>query len=56
MIAEGAWTCRSAVELGQAHDVELPISEQVEAVLWKGKPVQEAIHDLLARASRDEAE
>jgi glycerol-3-phosphate dehydrogenase (NAD(P)+) len=56
MIAEGAWTCRSAVELGRRHGVELPISEQVDAVLWRNKPVRQAIADLLGRASRDEKE
>ena len=43
MVAEGAWTARAAVELGRQHQVELPIAEQVAAVLWHGVGVQEAI-------------
>ncbi len=54
MVAEGAWTCRAAVQLAAAHQVELPVAEQVTAVLWDKKPLQEAIEDLLSRSSKDE--
>ena len=54
MVAEGAWTCQAAVALAEAHDVELPVAEQVTAVLWDKKPLSEAIEDLLSRASKDE--
>ena len=54
MVAEGAWTCRAAVELAHSHQVELPVAEQVTAVLWDKKPLPEAMEDLLSRASKDE--
>jgi len=54
MVAEGAWTCRAAVELGARHDVELPIASQVASVLWHGKEVASAIEDLLTRSSKEE--
>ena len=54
MVAEGAWTCQAAVGLAQKHQIELPVAEQVTAVLWDKKPLSEAIEDLLSRASKDE--
>lgn len=54
MIAEGAWTCQAAVDLGRRHGIELPIAVQVDAVLWQGRPVREAISGLMARAARGE--
>jgi len=54
MVAEGAWTCRAAVELGQRHGVELPIASQVASVLWSGTDVGSAIEDLLTRAVKEE--
>ena len=54
MVAEGAWTCQAAVALAAQQNVELPVAEQVTAVLWDKKPLSEAIEDLLSRASKDE--
>jgi glycerol-3-phosphate dehydrogenase (NAD(P)+) len=53
-VAEGAWTCRAAVELGRRHGVELPIATQVAAVLWGGVPVAQAVHQLLSRAPKED--
>ncbi len=53
-VAEGAWTCRAAVALGQQHGIELPIAMEVESVIWHDKPVLDSITDLLARAAKDE--
>lgn len=53
-VAEGAWTCRSAVELGHRHHVELPIASQVASVIWDAKPVPFAMEQLLARAPKEE--
>ena len=53
-VAEGAYTVRAAVELAARHRVEMPIAEQVHAVLYEGKDVRASVVDLLARTSKDE--
>lgn len=53
-VAEGAWTCRAAVELGRRHQVELPIASQVASVIWDATPVPRAMELLLARAPKEE--
>jgi glycerol-3-phosphate dehydrogenase (NAD(P)+) len=53
-VAEGAWTARAAVALGERHAVELPIASQVASVIWLGKPVAHALRELLARTPKDE--
>jgi glycerol-3-phosphate dehydrogenase (NAD(P)+) len=53
-VAEGAWTCRAAVELGRRHGAELPIAGQVAAVLWSATPVRDAVNQLLSRAPKEE--
>jgi glycerol-3-phosphate dehydrogenase (NAD(P)+) len=50
MIAEGARTVRSALALARRHDVDLPICEEVAAVLFKGKLPAAALTALLGRA------
>jgi glycerol-3-phosphate dehydrogenase (NAD(P)+) len=53
-VAEGAWTSRAAVELGERLGVELPIAFQVASVIWAATPVAEALDNLLARSPKEE--
>ncbi len=53
-VAEGAYTVRAAVALAERHGVEMPIAQEVHAVLYEGKDVQTSVVDLLARESKDE--
>jgi glycerol-3-phosphate dehydrogenase (NAD(P)+) len=53
-VAEGAYTVRAAVSLADAHDVDMPIAREVNAVLYEGKDVRDSIVDLLSRSSKDE--
>lgn len=53
-VAEGAWTCRAAVELGQRVAVELPIASQVASVIWGTVPVAQALQLLLSRAPKED--
>ena len=53
-VAEGAYTVQAAVALAEQHHVEMPIAEQVHAVLYEGKDVRASVIDLLARSSKDE--
>jgi len=53
-VAEGAPTTRAARLLARRYGVELPIVDQVYAVLFEGKSPHAAVDELLARAARDE--
>jgi glycerol-3-phosphate dehydrogenase (NAD(P)+) len=48
-VAEGVNTARAAVELGRRHGVELPIAQQMTAVLFGGKEPRQAIAELMER-------
>ncbi len=54
MVAEGVLTTNAAVGLAHKMGVEMPITEQMHAVLQQSKPVQEAIRDLMRRPSTSE--
>jgi glycerol-3-phosphate dehydrogenase (NAD(P)+) len=54
MIAEGVRTSRSALALARTVGVEMPICREVGAVLFDGKPAQDALGDLLGRELRRE--
>lgn len=54
MVAEGIYTTESSYNLGLKHDVEMPITEQMFNILFKGvKPVT-AIKNLMNRKSKKE--
>jgi glycerol-3-phosphate dehydrogenase (NAD(P)+) len=52
---EGTVTAKSAVALAQRHKIAMPICEEVHAILYQGKDARQALKDLLARPSREEA-
>ena len=54
MIAEGVHTTYTAVELGQRWGVEMPISEQMFAILANGKPPADAMRELMERPRKGE--
>jgi len=56
MVAEGVGTCEAAVALAERHGVELPIAEQVHAILFEGKSARAALRELLTRDLKPEAE
>ncbi len=51
MVAEGVLTTNAAVGLANKAGVEMPITEQMHAILQQGKNVQDAIRDLMGRPS-----
>ncbi len=55
MVAEGIFTTTAAVELARARGVEMPITEQMFAILHQGKAPREAIHELMTRSGKSEA-
>jgi glycerol-3-phosphate dehydrogenase (NAD(P)+) len=55
-VAEGVTTAKSAHRLAERLGVELPITSEVFSVLYEGKPVAQAVRDLLARPLKKEWE
>jgi glycerol-3-phosphate dehydrogenase (NAD(P)+) len=55
MVAEGVFTTDAAVQLARAHHVEMPITQQMHAILNQGKSPSEAIQELMARTSKPES-
>ena len=53
-VAEGVTTVRGALALAAAHGVELPIAQQVAAVVHDGRPPMEAVAELMGRELKDE--
>jgi glycerol-3-phosphate dehydrogenase (NAD(P)+) len=54
MVAEGVFTTTAAVGLARALGVEMPITEQMHAILHEGKAPREAIHELMTRSGKSE--
>jgi len=54
MVVEGVGTAHAAVDLAQRHHVELPIAEQVRAILYESKSATTAIRELLTRDLKSE--
>jgi glycerol-3-phosphate dehydrogenase (NAD(P)+) len=55
MVAEGVPTSRAARDLGHAHGVEMPITEQVCGILFEGRKPLDALERLMARDLKREA-
>ena len=53
-VVEGVHCAKAAFLLGKKYNVELPIVEQVNKVLFEEKQVSEAIYDLLIREKTEE--
>lgn len=49
MVVEGVFSTKAAVALGEKYQVQLPIIEQVNQVLFEGKKPYEAVCDLMIR-------
>ena len=54
MVAEGVGTTRVALELAGRAAVEMPITEQMEAVLYRGLAPRKAIRELMERRPKAE--
>lgn len=49
MVVEGVYSAKAAMELSKKYDVELPIIEQVNKVLFEGKNAADAVNELMLR-------
>jgi len=53
-VAEGIGTTAATHEAARRRGISMPITEQTHAVLFAGKPVREALHELMAREQVEE--
>lgn len=54
MVAEGVGTARALLTLARENGIELPITEQVDAILHHGKAPRDAIASIMERPQRHE--
>ncbi len=54
MVAEGIKTTSAAVDLARRHSVEMPIAQQMHAMLQLGRSPREAIRQLMERTLKEE--
>jgi glycerol-3-phosphate dehydrogenase (NAD(P)+) len=53
-VAEGIRTTDAAVELGRRYGIDLPITQQMHAILYQGRSPREAIRELMERELKGE--
>ncbi|HXY14308.1 MAG TPA: NAD(P)H-dependent glycerol-3-phosphate dehydrogenase [Terriglobales bacterium] len=54
MVAEGVFTTHAALDLARARNIEMPITEQMDAILHQGRSPRDAIHELMTRSGKSE--
>lgn len=54
MVVEGVYSARAAKSLAEKYQVEMPIIEEVNKVLFEGKPAADAVRDLMLRDKKVE--
>ncbi len=54
MVVEGVYSAKAAMQLAEKYDVQLPIIEQVNKVLFEDKPAAEAVKELMLRDKKIE--
>lgn len=54
MVVEGVYSAKAAMGLAKKYDVELPIIEQVNAILFENKSAAEAVKELMLRDKKIE--
>lgn len=54
MVVEGVYSAKAALALAQKYNVQIPIIEQVNEVLFGGKPAADAVRDLMLRDKKIE--
>lgn len=54
MVVEGVYSAKAAMGLAEKYGVQLPIIEQVNAVLFEGQPADEAVKNLMLRDKKIE--
>jgi glycerol-3-phosphate dehydrogenase (NAD(P)+) len=53
-VAEGVKTTGATLELARRHGVEMPITEQMHAILYEGRRADDALRALMSRDPKPE--
>lgn len=54
MVVEGVHSAKAAMKLAEKYNVQLPIIQQVNAVLFEGKSADQAVKELMLRDKKIE--
>lgn len=54
MVVEGAYTCKSALQLSKKHQVPMPVTETVYKIIYEGMAPADAVLYLMQRAVKEE--
>jgi len=54
MVVEGVYSAKAAKKLAEKYNIEMPIVEIVNAVLFDNLPVKDAVYELMTRSKKDE--
>ena len=54
MVVEGVYSAKAAKALAEKYDIQMPIIEQVNLVLFENKKAIDAFNDLMSRERKDE--
>lgn len=54
MVVEGVYSAKAAMGLAEKYNVQLPIIEEVNAILFEGQPADEAVKNLMLRDKKIE--
>ena len=55
MVVEGVYSAKAGKKLAEVYGIDMPIVEQVNQVLFDGKPAKDAVGDLMLRDGRIES-
>lgn len=56
MVVEGIRTTKSAYNLAQKYNIEMPITSEIYGVLYEGKDVKNSVLNLMIRDKKNELE
>ena len=54
MVVEGVYSAKAAKELAEKYEVEMPIVDEVNKILFEDKPAADAVLDLMLRDKKVE--
>ena len=54
MVVEGVYSAKAAIALGKKYNIEMPIVEQVNEILFENKKASDAVKELMLRESKEE--
>ena len=56
MVVEGVYSAKAAIALAKKYDIDMPIIEQVNSVLFEDQPAKDAVMELMLRDKKAEHE